>query len=122
MLLRRESIFAESLIYTSANCLNDAVGFPDKCQDVLRQLRIRFVATLDEVIMRFSFESRRLFLVIFVRRTRLERFRVGFTSAGFERDNNPVVVVPELHRAASPTHAAGSRPLARSVTLTGSSS
>ena len=58
-----------------------------------------FAPILDAVIMRFSFESRRLPLVTFEHRTRPERIRVGFTSAIFERDNIAVAILSELHPA-----------------------
>ena len=58
-----------------------------------------FAPILDAVIMRFSFESRRLPLVTFVHRTRPERIRVGLTSAIFKRDNIAVAILSELQPA-----------------------
>ena len=60
---------------------------------------IFFGAFLNAVILRFSFESRRLLLVIFVLMTRPEPVRVSFTSAFFERNNISVAVLPKPHAA-----------------------
>jgi hypothetical protein len=60
-----------------------------------------FRVFLNAVISRFSFESRRLQLVLFVHITRSKRTRVSLTSAVFERNNASVAVLSELHDAVS---------------------